>query len=51
MPETYPMPLFVTLTVADLAASQRWYEAIGFTTVFAMAGPDGIPRRMAPSRR
>ena len=43
MPETYPMPLFVTLTVADLAASQRWYEAIGFTTVFAMASPDGIP--------
>ncbi len=41
MPEIYPMPLFVTLTVADLAASQRWYEAIGFTTVYSMAGPDG----------
>ncbi len=39
-PETYPMPLFVTLEVADMVASQRWYEAIGFTTVFAMPGPD-----------
>jgi uncharacterized glyoxalase superfamily protein PhnB len=40
-PEIYPMPLFVTLTVADLTASQRWYEAMGFKTVFAMAAPDG----------
>lgn len=41
--ETYPMPLFVTLAVADLAASQRWYEAMGFNTVFLMAGPHGAP--------
>jgi uncharacterized glyoxalase superfamily protein PhnB len=43
MPEAYPMPLFVTLTVADLATSQHWYEALGFTTVFAVAGPNGTP--------
>ncbi|MGC8535206.1 MAG: VOC family protein [Rhizomicrobium sp.] len=43
MPETYPMPLFVTLEVADMVASLSWYEAIGFTTVFAMPGPDRAP--------
>jgi predicted lactoylglutathione lyase len=41
LPEIYPMPLFVTLTVGDLVASQRWYEAIGFKTVFAMNASDG----------
>lgn len=36
--DAYPMPSFPALTVADIAASQRWYEALGFATVFAMPG-------------
>ena len=34
--DAYPMPSFPMLAVADVAASQRWYEALGFVTVFAM---------------
>lgn len=41
--EFYPMPGFPTLAVRDLALSQRWYEALGFQTVFVMPGPDGTP--------
>jgi len=42
MPETYPMPSFVTLLVRDLAASVRWYRnVLGFEIVFSFteAGP------------
>jgi uncharacterized glyoxalase superfamily protein PhnB len=41
--EFYPMPSFPTLAVRDLDASLRWYEALGFKTVFVMPGPDGAP--------
>lgn len=33
--EIYPMPIFATLTVADIAAVTTWYErALGFSVVF-----------------
>jgi catechol 2,3-dioxygenase-like lactoylglutathione lyase family enzyme len=41
--EFYPMPSFPTLAVRDLDASLRWYEALGFKTVFVMPGPGGAP--------
>jgi len=42
--EIYPMPSFPTLAVSDIQASARWYiEALGFTHVFSMPGPGGIP--------
>lgn len=42
-PEFYPMPSFPTLAVRDLAASVRWYEALGFKTVFVMPAAGGAP--------
>jgi len=40
--EFYPMPSFVTLTVADLQASTEWYQRVlGFRLVFSMPGPGG----------
>lgn len=43
-PERYPMPLFVTLAVRDLAASAAWYqEALGFTHVLTVPGIDEQP--------
>lgn len=43
-PEIYPMPAFPTLKVRDIEASARWYtEVLGFTTIFTMPGPGGIP--------
>jgi len=34
--EIYPMPMFATLSVADVAAVSGWYQAaLGFTVVFA----------------
>ncbi|HVU19696.1 MAG TPA: VOC family protein [Rhizomicrobium sp.] len=41
--EFYPMPSFPTLAVRDLDASVRWYEMLGFKTVFVMPGPGGAP--------
>lgn len=42
--DSYPMPSFTTLVVADIAASDRFYcEALGFVRVIAMPGPGGIP--------
>lgn len=35
-PEIYPMPLFCQLAVSDVEASTAWYEAIGFSTIYAM---------------
>lgn len=34
--EVYPMPLFVRLTVTDLAASVDWYRELGFDVVYEM---------------
>ena len=42
-PDIYPMPSFVTLDVRDVAASVRWYEALGFQNIFTMPGPGGAP--------
>jgi uncharacterized glyoxalase superfamily protein PhnB/N-acetylglutamate synthase-like GNAT family acetyltransferase len=42
MEEFYPMPLFVKLSVRDVAASAEWYQgALGFRSVYALAGDDG----------
>ena len=42
--EIYPMPSFPTLVVSDTQASTLWYcEALGFTNVFTMPGPNGVP--------
>ena len=42
--EIYPMASFPTLVVSDIQASARWYcEALGFTSVFTMPGPNGVP--------
>jgi len=37
--EIYPMPMFATIAVADVAGLSAWYEsALGFTVVFAAPG-------------
>ncbi len=36
--EIYPMPMFATLAVRDMAAALGWYQALGFQTVFVMPG-------------
>jgi len=42
--EIYPMPSFPTLVASDIQASARWYcEALGFTHVYTMPGPNGVP--------
>ena len=41
--DIYPMPMFPTLAVANVAASTRWYEALGFQHVFTWPGPTGQP--------
>ena len=42
--DIYPMPAFVTLTVADVRRTVDWYvEALGFVPLFTMPGPDGEP--------
>ena len=41
-PEIYPMPMFPTLSVADVAASVDWYtNKLGFTSVFTLPVPGG----------
>ncbi len=41
-PEIYPMPMFPTLSVADVASSVEWYvNALGFEPVFTLPSPDG----------
>ena len=41
-PEIYPMPMFPTLSVADVAASVDWYtNKMGFMSVFTLPAPDG----------
>jgi catechol 2,3-dioxygenase-like lactoylglutathione lyase family enzyme len=42
--EIYPMPMFATLIVADLATSANFYQnALGFKHIFTMPGPGGQP--------
>ncbi|HZN73388.1 MAG TPA: hypothetical protein VFC00_17100 [Micromonosporaceae bacterium] len=42
--EIYGMPVFVTLTVADLDRTVDWYvNGLGFISLFTMPGPDGGP--------
>jgi uncharacterized glyoxalase superfamily protein PhnB len=42
--EIYPMPMFATLAVADVAAVARWYaDALGFGTMFAGPSVGGQP--------
>ena len=42
--ESYPMPSFVTLAVADVQASASWYQSVlGFRLVFSLPGPGGAP--------
>ena len=41
-PEIYPMPMFPTLSVADVASSVEWYtNRLGFASVFTLPSPDG----------
>ncbi|HKW01383.1 MAG TPA: VOC family protein [Vicinamibacterales bacterium] len=49
--EIYPMPMFATLAVGDVAAVARWYgEALGFGTMFA-GPPIGDQPSMVHLRR
>ncbi|MGD9740084.1 MAG: VOC family protein [Bauldia sp.] len=42
--DIYPMPSFAGLEVADTAASSRFYQdALGFTDIFTMPNPSGMP--------
>jgi catechol 2,3-dioxygenase-like lactoylglutathione lyase family enzyme len=42
--DIYPMPAFVSLTVADVRRTVDWYvEALGFVALFTMPGPNGEP--------
>ncbi len=42
MEEFYPMPLFVKLSVRDVAASAEWYkDALGFRSVYTLVGENG----------
>lgn len=42
--EIYPMSSFPTLVVSDIQASVLWYcDILGFTNVFTMPGPNGVP--------
>jgi uncharacterized glyoxalase superfamily protein PhnB len=37
--EIYPMPMFATISVADVSAVSEWYQqALGFSVVFAAPG-------------
>jgi catechol 2,3-dioxygenase-like lactoylglutathione lyase family enzyme len=42
--EVYPMPMFATIAVADVAGLVAWYEgALGFRVMFSTPGPGGTP--------
>src|SRR6185436_7680166 len=50
--EIYPMPMFATLAVADVAGVAAWYErALGFGTMFSAPGPEGQPSLVHLRRR
>ena len=41
-PEIYPMPMFPTLSVADVATSADWYTGkLGFASVYSLPAPGG----------
>lgn len=37
----YPMPMFATFQVRDLAAAEAFYQAVGFVSLATVTGPDG----------
>ena len=39
----YPMPMFATFRVADIAATEAFYQAVGFVSLATIPGPDGSP--------
>ncbi|MEV0234817.1 VOC family protein [Nonomuraea sp. NPDC050786] len=39
----YPMPMFVTFQVTDIAAAEAFYRAVGFITLATIPGADGTP--------
>ncbi|MFI6575303.1 VOC family protein [Nocardiopsis sp. NPDC050513] len=39
----YPMPMFATFQVTDLAAAEAFYHAVGFISLATIPGPDGTP--------
>jgi len=50
--EIYPMPMFATLAVRDVAATTAWYQAaLGFGVVFSAPGPGGQPMLVHLRRR
>jgi uncharacterized glyoxalase superfamily protein PhnB len=50
--EIYPMSMFATLAVADVAGLAQWYQdALGFGVVFTMPGPGGAPSLVHLRRR
>ncbi len=50
--EIYPMPVFVTLRVADVEVVTRWYEqALGFRTMFRAPAAGGQPALVHLRRR
>jgi len=50
--EIYPMPMFATLAVSDVAGLSKWYQdALGFGVVFTMPGPGGAPSLVHLRRR
>jgi MerR family transcriptional regulator, thiopeptide resistance regulator len=50
--EIYPMPLFATLSVRDVAALRDWYmRALGFVVVFQTPAANGQPQLVHLRRR
>src|SRR5262249_23143771 len=50
--EIYPMPMFATIAVRDVAAITAWYEAaLGFGVVFKAPSADGQPMLVHLRRR
>jgi len=50
--EIYPMPMFATLAVPDVASVAQWYQdALGFGVMFTTPGPGGAPGLVHLRRR
>jgi uncharacterized glyoxalase superfamily protein PhnB len=50
--EIYPMPMFATLAVSDVASVAQWYQdALGFNVMFTTPGPGGAPGLVHLRRR
>ena len=50
--EIYPMPMFATISVADVSAVAHWYvAALGFAVVFAAPSASGQPMLVHLRRR